>query len=185
MTIKQHINEFDFLGLALLMAGTVCVLIGLKSGETSCVSDRRTKISCIDDRLAGSTAETIALLSVGCTLLIIASINEILTHRSPIIPPRLFKVGHSYYANVYPIAEYLQTRTTGIILVTCFFHALTFFSGTLYAHPEPSWLPIGTLMTSQALSTSRYIIKSLDRLQLAPGLGEDDIRQLYMQLRVP
>jgi len=91
-------DEFDFLGLGLLLAGTVCVLIGLNSGETS-----------------WSSAETIALLAVGCTLLILAWINEMTTSRSPIIPPRLFK-----------------TRTTGIILITCFIHALTFFGGAFY-----------------------------------------------------
>jgi hypothetical protein len=36
MTLQQHMNEFDFLGLALLMAGAVCVLLGLNSGETNC-----------------------------------------------------------------------------------------------------------------------------------------------------
>ncbi|KAH9066301.1 MFS general substrate transporter [Lactarius vividus] len=98
MSLQQHLSQFDFLGLALLMSGVVCVLIGLNSGETS-----------------WSSAETIALLCVGSTLLILATINEILTSRSPIIPPRLFK-----------------TRTTGIILITCFFHAVTFFSGAYY-----------------------------------------------------
>lgn len=98
MSLQQHLSQFDFLGLALLMSGVVCVLIGLNSGETS-----------------WSSAETIALLCVGSTLLILAAINEILTSRSPIIPPRLFK-----------------TRTTGIILITCFFHAVTFFSGAYY-----------------------------------------------------
>jgi hypothetical protein len=52
--------------------------------------------------LQGSSAETIALLAVGCALLIIGSINEILTRRSPIVPPRLFKVGRAYYVGVYP-----------------------------------------------------------------------------------
>jgi EmrB/QacA subfamily drug resistance transporter len=98
MTLQQHLNEFDFLGLGLLIGGTVCVLIGLNSGETS-----------------WSSAETIALLTVGCILLILASINEILTSRSPILPPRLFK-----------------TRTTGIVLITCFIHAATFFAGAFY-----------------------------------------------------
>ena len=84
--------------------------------------------------LSGSSTETIALLSVGCILLVIASINEILTSRSPIIPPRLFKVGHSYRINVYLIAEAsVQTRTTAIVLITCFFHAVTFFPGTVYS----------------------------------------------------
>ncbi|KAI0293081.1 major facilitator superfamily domain-containing protein [Russula brevipes] len=98
MTLQQHMNEFDFLGLGLLMAGAVCVLLGLNSGETN-----------------WSSAETIALLSVGCVLLVVAAINEILTSRSPIIPPRLFK-----------------TRTTAIVLITCFLHAVTFFAGAFY-----------------------------------------------------
>ncbi|KAI9446101.1 major facilitator superfamily domain-containing protein [Lactarius indigo] len=95
MSLQQHLGQFDFLGLGLLMSGVVCVLIGLNSGETS-----------------WSTTETITLLCVGSVLLILAAINEILTTRSPIIPPRLFR-----------------TRTTGIILITCFFHAVTFFAG--------------------------------------------------------
>lgn len=73
-----------------------------------------------------------------------------------------------------PIAEFsVQTRTTGILLVTCFFHAVTFFAGTSYTS-EPSWLPIMKLMVSQALSTSRYIIKSSGHLQPELELGEDD-----------
>lgn len=98
MSLREHLRQFDFLGLALLMIGVLCVLIGLNSGETN-----------------WSSAETIALLSIGCMLLILASINEIWTTRSPIIPPRLFK-----------------TRTTGIILITCFLHTLTFFPGVYY-----------------------------------------------------
>jgi hypothetical protein len=38
LTLQQHMNEFDFLGLALLVAGAVCVLLGLTSGETNCGS---------------------------------------------------------------------------------------------------------------------------------------------------
>ena len=33
---QQHMNQFDFPGLALLMSGVVCILIGLNNGETSC-----------------------------------------------------------------------------------------------------------------------------------------------------
>ena len=53
-----------------------------------------------------------------------------MTSRSPVVPPRLFKVGHSRRVNVHTIAEAsVQTRTTGIVLITCFIHALTFFGG--------------------------------------------------------
>ncbi|KAJ7741549.1 major facilitator superfamily domain-containing protein [Mycena maculata] len=97
-TLRQHNQEFDYSGLFLMVSGVVCLLIGFNSSETS-----------------WSSAETIALLTVGCVLLVAAGVNEAFTKRSPIIPPRLF-----------------QTRTTGVILVTTFFHALCFFSGAYY-----------------------------------------------------
>ncbi|KAG2158308.1 MFS general substrate transporter, partial [Suillus bovinus] len=93
---RDHIREFDFVGLFVIIAGVICLLIGFNSSETTWKS-----------------AETIALLVVGGTLLILGGINEIYTKRSPIIPPRLFK-----------------TRTTGLILVSVFLHAVVFFSGT-------------------------------------------------------
>ncbi|KAF8265941.1 major facilitator superfamily domain-containing protein [Lactarius quietus] len=77
----------------------ICVLIGLDSGN----------------EIGWSSAETITLLCVGCTLLILAAMNETFTTRSPIIPPRLFK-----------------TRTTRILLITCFLHAVTTFAGAYY-----------------------------------------------------
>ncbi|VDC06640.1 unnamed protein product [Peniophora sp. CBMAI 1063] len=97
-TLRQHVADFDFLGLFLLVAGVICLLIGFNSGETD-----------------WSTAETIALLTVGAVLLVVAFINEIYTTRSPIIPPRLFK-----------------TRTTAIILISVILHAITFFGASYY-----------------------------------------------------
>ena len=52
-----------------------------------CVGDQQ-----IEWLLVGSSAETIALLIVGGVLLLLAGINEVYTNRSPIIPPRLFRV---------------------------------------------------------------------------------------------
>ncbi|KAF8265936.1 MFS general substrate transporter [Lactarius quietus] len=98
LSLWQHLVQFDFLGLAFLISGAVCVLIGLNNGETT-----------------WSSAETIALLCVGCTLLILAAVNEISTTQSPIIPPRLFK-----------------TRTTTIILITSFLHSATGNAGSYY-----------------------------------------------------
>ncbi|GAA6062990.1 hypothetical protein JCM10212_004972 [Sporobolomyces blumeae] len=69
------IAEFDFLGLFLLITGLVILLFGFSSGETN-----------------WSSAETIACLSVGCGVLVIAILVELKTKRSPIIPPRLFKI---------------------------------------------------------------------------------------------
>ncbi|KAF8843667.1 MFS general substrate transporter [Paxillus ammoniavirescens] len=62
-----------------------------------------------------SDAKTIALLVVGLVLLIVGGINEIFTTRSAILPARLFK-----------------TRTTGIILITAFLHAIVFFAASYY-----------------------------------------------------
>ncbi|KAB5590111.1 MFS transporter [Ceratobasidium theobromae] len=62
-----------------------------------------------------NSAKTIALIVVGGVLLIVGSINEIYTSRDPIIPPRLFK-----------------TRTTGMLLVSVFIHAVAFFAGSYY-----------------------------------------------------
>ncbi|KAF8643906.1 hypothetical protein AX16_008922 [Volvariella volvacea WC 439] len=97
-TLQQHLEEFDFIGLVLMVTGVVCLLIGFNASETS-----------------WDSAETIALLTAGCVLLLAGGINEMLTKRSPIIPPRLFK-----------------TRTTSIILITTFLHALAFFAGAFY-----------------------------------------------------
>ncbi|TFK76316.1 MFS general substrate transporter [Pluteus cervinus] len=96
--LKQHLEEFDFVGLFLIVVGVVCLLIGFNQSEIS-----------------WSSKSTISLLVVGGVLLILGAVNEIYTKRHPIVPPRLFK-----------------TRTTGIILVTTFFHALAFFAGAYY-----------------------------------------------------
>jgi len=57
------------------------------------------------------SAETIALLVVGCILVAACVANEIYTKRQPIISPRLFK-----------------TRTTGALLISNFFHGLVYFA---------------------------------------------------------
>ncbi|TFK42411.1 major facilitator superfamily domain-containing protein [Crucibulum laeve] len=97
-TFKEHVSEFDFVGLGLIVAGVVCLLVGFNESEKD-----------------WSSATTIALLTIGCLLLIGGAINEGYTKRSPIVPPRLF-----------------QTRTTSIILITTFLHAVAFFSGAFY-----------------------------------------------------
>ncbi|KAG2111720.1 major facilitator superfamily domain-containing protein [Suillus discolor] len=95
---RDHLRELDFVGLFVIVIGVICLLIGFNSSETTWQS-----------------GETIALLAVGGTLLILGGVNEIYTKRSPIIPPRLFK-----------------TRTTGLILVSAFLHGVVFFTGSYY-----------------------------------------------------
>ncbi|KAI6036042.1 hypothetical protein PISMIDRAFT_118400 [Pisolithus microcarpus 441] len=62
-----------------------------------------------------SNAKTITLLVVGCTLFVLGGVNEVFTTRSAIVPARLFK-----------------TRTTAILLLSAFLHAITFFSASYY-----------------------------------------------------
>ena len=35
-TLAEHAKDFDFSGLALIVSGVVCLLIGFNFGETSC-----------------------------------------------------------------------------------------------------------------------------------------------------
>jgi hypothetical protein len=81
--------------------------------------------------LTGSAPETIACISIGGTLFLVAALNETLTRREPIIPPRLFK-----------------TRTTGMILASTFLHAVTFFNGAYY-------LPLSVRLISQCIDDTR------------------------------
>lgn len=73
-SFRDHVREFDFVGLTLIVSGVVCLLIGFNSSETTWES-----------------AATISLLAVGSVLLLLGVINEMFTKRSAIIPPRLFK----------------------------------------------------------------------------------------------
>ncbi|THH27245.1 hypothetical protein EUX98_g6938 [Antrodiella citrinella] len=97
-TLRQHIDDFDYVGFLLIVGGVVCILLGFNFSETS-----------------WSAPQTIAPLVIGIVLLIAASINEVFTTRSPIVPPRLFK-----------------TRTTAALLISTFLHALAFFAGAYY-----------------------------------------------------
>jgi len=91
-SLRDHIREFDFVGLFAIIIGVVCLLIGLNSSDTTCnfiLLLYRTEAHYYF--LSGKNPETIALLAVGGALLIIGGINEIFTKKSPLIPPRLFK----------------------------------------------------------------------------------------------
>ncbi|KAI0374828.1 MFS amino acid permease [Pilatotrama ljubarskyi] len=95
---REHVQQFDFAGLVLIIAGVVLLLLGFHFSESS-----------------WSSPQCLAPLVVGIVLLVVASVNELWTKRSPIIPARLFK-----------------TRTTAAILVTTFLHAFTVFAGAYY-----------------------------------------------------
>lgn len=97
-TLQEHVAQFDFIGFFLIIIGVVLVLLGFNFSETS-----------------WSTPQTLTTLIIGFVILIIAAANELMTTRSPIIPPRLFK-----------------TRTTAFILISVFLHAIAFFAGAYY-----------------------------------------------------
>ncbi|KAJ7031126.1 MFS amino acid permease [Mycena alexandri] len=71
---REHVREFDFVGLFLFIGGVVCLLLGFNQSQNG-----------------WNNPATIALLVVGCVTLIFGVIFESCTTRSPIIPPRLFK----------------------------------------------------------------------------------------------
>ncbi|KAF8921132.1 MFS general substrate transporter [Mucidula mucida] len=102
-TFREHVQTFDFIGLGLIVSGVICLLIGFNFSETSCSCD------------CWQQAKTIALIAIGGVLLVSAAVYECFTERSPIIPPRLFK-----------------TRTTAVILISSFLHAIAFFVGAYY-----------------------------------------------------
>ncbi|KAJ8087292.1 hypothetical protein PM082_006122 [Marasmius tenuissimus] len=70
----QHLREFDFLGLALIMSGVVCLLVGFQFGQSGWERPEA----------YGLVVAAVVLLFGGC-------INELYTTKSPVIPPRLFK----------------------------------------------------------------------------------------------
>lgn len=78
MTFAEFFRTFNFLGLFLIMSSVICLLVGFNFGETD-----------------WSRKETIVLLVLGVVTLLAAVFVEIKTTRSPIIPPRLFKVSSS------------------------------------------------------------------------------------------
>ncbi|CAK5272288.1 unnamed protein product [Mycena citricolor] len=97
-TLREHVREFDFLGLVLVVGGVVALLLGFSESEKG-----------------WNTASTIAPLVVGLAAILAGMVNENLTNRSPIIPPRLFR-----------------TRTTSLIFLTVFLHSLSFFCAAFY-----------------------------------------------------
>ena len=72
-TLKQHIREFDIIGLVLIMGGVASLLVGLNNGEAS-----------------WSSVSAYVPIAIGGVCLIAGCINEVYTKQSPIVPPRLF-----------------------------------------------------------------------------------------------
>ena len=99
ISFRKMCSEFDFVGLLTVVTAVVLILVGFNSAETK----------------GWNVAETIALLVVGGSLLIVFMVWEFHTTRKPIVPPRLVK-----------------TRTTALILLAVILHAFPFFGATYY-----------------------------------------------------
>ena len=79
-----------------MIVGVICLLLGFKFSEQSCTwAQVHIRPQNTETLALGSTAKTIALVAVGSALLVVAGFYEVITTRSPILPPRLFQVGHS------------------------------------------------------------------------------------------
>ena len=111
--LSYHLKTFDFIGLFTIVGGTVLLLVGFNSGETSWVCGYTLHSPTYSELIVvlQKSAETIALLVVGCILVAACVVNEIYTKRQPIVSPRLFK-----------------TRTTGALLISNFLHGLVYFA---------------------------------------------------------
>lgn len=131
-TFRQYVAEFDFFGLFLIIAGIVCFLIGFSESSTSCECLCLWLCSPVTTFETGTSPPTITLLVVGFVLLVAAGFWEGYTSRSPIIPPRLFKVSFDPKVIQTKLIVYSQTRTTGIILVTVFLHAMMFIQSMIH-----------------------------------------------------
>ncbi|KAJ7048263.1 MFS general substrate transporter, partial [Mycena amicta] len=73
-TFREHVRQFDFVGLFLFVGGVVCLLLGFSQSQDG-----------------WNRAPTIALLVVGFVLILIGVWFESWTSKSPIVPPRLFQ----------------------------------------------------------------------------------------------
>ncbi|KAI0371489.1 MFS general substrate transporter [Pilatotrama ljubarskyi] len=94
----EVLADFDFLGLILAVAGTSSLLVGLQLGKTT-----------------WSAPSTIVLVVLGVLLAIGCMVNEVVTRKSPIIPPRMFK-----------------NRTTAAVFVGAALHGFCVFTGGYY-----------------------------------------------------
>ena len=74
---RDVVYSFDFVGLFLLMGGTILLLIGFQGAQTA--------------RDGWHAPATLAPLCIGIVMIILAGINEFFTSKEPILPPRLFK----------------------------------------------------------------------------------------------
>lgn len=92
-TFREHVADFDFVGLILIVGGLICLLLGFNESENGCTFSLPNLLFPFSMFHAiGNRPVVIAEIAVGGVLLVAGGINECYTTRSPIVPPRLFKV---------------------------------------------------------------------------------------------
>ncbi|KAI5455350.1 hypothetical protein NCC49_000164 [Naganishia albida] len=112
LTWRALSKTFDFLGLALIMSGCACLVVGF---------------SFASDHGWGYKA-TVALLAVGGTLFCSSLVNFLFTKRNAIIPPRVLKTRTTVFLM---LASLLQATA---FLASSFYWPV-FFQGVLGASP--------------------------------------------------
>lgn len=96
-------------------------------------------------------------------LLLAGAINEIFTRRNPVIPPRLFKVlicPTMLCCNDLLTFE-RQTRTTAILLISTWLHALAFFTSVFVSRHK-------TRYTKRSFSQRRFTFLSTIKSWVLP-----------------
>ncbi|KLO19543.1 MFS general substrate transporter [Schizopora paradoxa] len=76
-TFREFVDNFDFVGLFILIAGIVLILFGFQEAQSA--------------KKQWAAAQTIAPLAIGGVLVVLAYVSEFFTKREPILPPRLFQ----------------------------------------------------------------------------------------------
>ncbi|KAI9574198.1 major facilitator superfamily domain-containing protein [Boletus coccyginus] len=122
--LRDQIAGFDFVGLLSLVAGVVFLLVGLDFSQES-----------------WTEPWTVGPLVAGVILLVAGGVNEVVTKRAAILPPRLF-----------------QTRTTCCVLAAAFLHSTVFI-------PMVYYLPLfyqvlGSSATGSGIKSLPFILGS-------------------------
>lgn len=112
---------------------------------------------------SGATPQCIAPLVIGCILLILASVNELLLKtRSPIVPPRLFKVCQ---ASSYTVMTFSSFSRPGPLRSSSFLSSSTPSASsvehTIFQYIIKLWAPLQPMLVSgalQVLSMARSIL---------------------------
>ncbi|GAA5855362.1 hypothetical protein JCM9279_001697 [Rhodotorula babjevae] len=126
-TAAYLLSTFDFLGLGLLISGLAILLVGFTFGEQG-----------------WGQARTIACLVVGAAVLAAAIVVELKTKRSPIIPPRLFRLRTA------------AALLTGVFVQSFAFNGLAYYQPLWFQVTGSSPLMAGVLLIPFSVGTALF-----------------------------